>query len=162
MSAPKISKIFLLTLSAILVISACDTNNTNFTIDYSDAPDLPDTTQALSKVVNESGLIYYVIQEGAGPFEVGIRDNIRLFFTGRDPDGTIFQSSFVNGKTSSSIFNNIGSYNNGQGVNSRGEGFVQGILGMKEGERRVLVIPPSQSVFIDTVIYDVELDEILY
>lgn len=162
MSAPKISKIFLLTLSAILVISACDTNNTTFTIDYSDAPDLPDTTQALSKVVNESGLIYYVIQEGAGPFEVGIRDNIRLFFTGRDPDGTIFQSSFVNGKTSSSIFNNIGSYNNGQGVNSRGEGFVQGILGMKEGERRVLVIPPSQSVFIDTVIYDIELDEILY
>lgn len=162
MSLAKFSKPFLFILTVILLVTACDTNNPTFTIDYSDAPDLADTTQAISKVVMETGLIYYVIQDGSGPFEVGIRDNIRLFYTGRDEDGTIFQSSFVNGVTSSALFNDIGSYRAEQGVSSRGEGFVEGILGMKEGERRVLMIPPSQSVFIDTVIYDIELDEILY
>lgn len=33
---------------------------------------------------------------------------------------------------------------------------------MREGEKRVAVIPPTQSVYSDTVIVDLELDSILF
>ncbi len=165
MNSLKNLKIFSLIILTALVVSACNDDSNPFRIDYSDVPPLPDTTaQGVTKVTTESGLIYYVITEGnPESFEVVIRDDIQIYYTGRRDDGTIFESSYGNGSTSPDRFNNIGSYVNDRGRNSKGEGFVEGILGMLEGERRVMVIPPSLNPTESTVlVYDVELETIEY
>ena len=153
-----------LTLS-IVAFAACNEDSNPFRIDYSDAPPLPDTTaQGVSKISTGSGLIYYVISEGnPESFEVVIRDDIQIYYTGRTEDGEIFESSYGNGSTSPDRFNDLGSYVSARGTNSKGEGFVEGILGMYEGERRVLVIPPELNrTASSTLIYDIELETIEY
>ncbi len=165
MNSFKNLKIFSLIILTALIVSACNENSNPFRVDYSDVPPLPDTTaQGVTKVITESGLIYYVITEGnPESFEVVIRDDIQIYYTGRTEDGEIFESSYGNGSTTPDRFNDIGSYVNGRGNNSKGKGFVEGILGMIEGERRVLVIPSdlnrTESSFI---IYDIELETIEY
>ena len=145
----------------IVGISACNNNNPYyFTNDYSDAPDFPDTTTAISKVIDEDGLAIYTLQEGHGDLEVTIRDNVYIYFTGfyrttnRDD---IFESSYVNGSTSASIVTGVGNYST-----TKGEGFVRGILGMKVGERRALVVPDSLNVYGVPVYYDIEVASIEY
>ena len=165
MTFKKNSKILTLFILVAIAVTACDEDNNPFEIDYSDVPSLPDTTaQGVTKVTTESGLIYYVITEGdPESFEVVIRDDIEIYYTGRTEDGEIFESSYGNGSTTPDRFNDIGSYANSRGNNSKGEGFVEGILGMFEGERRVLVIPPDLNrTTSSTLIYDIELESIEY
>ncbi|MBO6523969.1 MAG: FKBP-type peptidyl-prolyl cis-trans isomerase [Balneolaceae bacterium] len=165
MNSFKNLKFFSLILLTGIILSACDDDSNPFRIDYSDVPPLPDTTaQNVTKVTTESGLIYYVITEGnPESFEVVIRDDIQIYYTGRTQDGDIFESSYGNGSTTPDRFNDIGSYANGRGTNSKGEGFVEGILGMLEGERRVLVIPSNLNTTESSIIvYDIELETIEY
>jgi len=130
--------------------------------DFSDVPEPFDTTNApLFKT--ETGLAYYVIEEGDGPFSVNIRDDVAVFFTGRTTDREIFDSSYANGRTIPII----------SSVQGFIPGFIEGTLGMKIGEKRVFVIPPelgyadaprgSQNFDLrnDTLLFDVELDDIL-
>lgn len=160
--------------AAILLIQACSNNSTG--VDFSDAPAPFDTTQAVNKTTTDDGLIIYVIEEGAGPFEVVVNDEVEVLFTGRTKDGTIFDSSYRNGSTVPSIFRNLTPVNKPAGARAIPkliEGFRRGILGMKIGERRTIIIPPSLgygdsqdgtngfNLRKDTLIFDIELDNII-
>lgn len=148
-------------LTLALFITACGSdNNTGYSFDYSDAPDLPDTTNALSTVSSTTGLTYYVITEGdPTSFDVVIRDDILVYFTSRLEDGDIFESSYVNGSTSAIRVNTVGTQS---AISIVGTGFVEGVIGMKEGERRVLVIPSELNTAGQTVTLDIELESIDY
>ena len=148
-------------LFVVFLISACGGNNTTgIRFDYSDAPPLPDTTSVVSKVTSDSGLIYYVIQEGSPEsYDLVIRDDIFAYYTTRLENGDIYSSSFVNGSTSPVRINNIGSQST---ISLVGSGFVEGVLGMKEGERRLLVIPSNINTTSQTITLDIELETIDY
>ncbi|MBO6621462.1 MAG: FKBP-type peptidyl-prolyl cis-trans isomerase [Balneola sp.] len=111
----------------------------------------PDTTQ--------TGLIIYEIALGSGDLEVGIRDDVEVFYTGRTTDKEIFDSSYKNSSDDplrSSVRGFV-------------DGFTEGLIGMKEGGKRVLVIPPSlayegtsNALRNDTLVFDVEIDTIIF
>ncbi|RNC85754.1 MAG: hypothetical protein ED557_02980 [Balneola sp.] len=139
-----------------LILIACGGNNNSFENDYSDAPALADTSNALSKVITDSGVIYYVISTGdSTSFEVTIRDNIFIYYTTRTLDGEIIASSYVNGSTSAVSILNIGSQTR---ISFVGEGLAPGVLGMFEGERRVIFIPEDVSTIDEAITIDVELE----
>lgn len=145
---------FVAILSLILI--ACGDNGNSFENDYSDAPALADTSNALSKVITNSGVIYYVINEGdSSSFNVTIRDNIRIYYTTRRLDGEIIRSSYVNGTTSAVRVTNIGAQT---AISFVGDGLVDGVLGMFEGERRVLFIPEDVTTIDEALTVDVELE----
>lgn len=148
---------FLLLIIFTLSFTACDDDP--FEIDYSDAPPPFDIENA-ERVETESGLVYYVVEEGGGAFEVQRRDRIRVYYTGRrESNGEIFDSSYRNGSQTPATFNSL---------NDVIEGFREGLLGMKEGEKRVLIIPPelgygnseTHRLRNETLRFDVELAEI--
>lgn len=144
--------------------------------DFSLAPPPFDTTNAISKTTSSDGLVIYKIQEGYGAFDVVSRDQVRIRFTGRTADGKIFDSSFSNGFTSPRTFQNLTPVPiNGQfgQISPLIEGFRKGIIGMKEGEKRTVVIPPALgygesrsgtngfNLKDDTLIFDIELVSII-
>ena len=144
--------------------------------DFSTVPAPFDTTSAISSTFTEDGLKVYQIQEGFGAFEVVSRDQIRVRFTGRTADGRIFDSSYSNGSTSPATFRNLtpipisGTFSQ---ISPLIDGFRRGILGMKEGEKRTVFIPPALGygesqegtngfdLRNDTLIFDIELVEII-
>ncbi|MEX0846089.1 MAG: FKBP-type peptidyl-prolyl cis-trans isomerase [Balneolaceae bacterium] len=152
---------FLVLIISGFFLSSCEEDN-RFKIDYTLAEDhIYDISAADSSVTRESGLTIYFIEEGSGIFEVERRDQVRVFYTGRKwVTGEIFDSSFKNGVTTPVTFNNIGGLV---------EGFKEGLIGMKEGEKRVLIIPPdlgygdsnNRNLRDDTLRFDIELAEIL-
>lgn len=139
-------------------ISSCDENNP-FKVDYSSAPE-PFNIDNATKVESETGLIYYIIEEGAG-FEVdNSRDRVAIYYTGRRLEsGQIFDSSYRNGSQFPSNLR----------LSELIPGFQEGLIGMKEGGKRVLIIPPdlaygnspNSNLKNDTLRFDVELDEVL-
>ncbi len=138
-------------------LSSCTEDNDLFRVDYSLAEALLFDTTGITPTTTESGLIIYQLEEGEGPLEVGIRDDISIYYTMRaESNDDVFESSYINGITTPSTFQEVGTT-----ANNRGVGFVEGILGMKEGEKRVLVIPPNISTYSDTIIVDLDLAEIL-
>lgn len=150
----------LLVAFSILFVSACNNDSNPFVVDYSDAPPLADTTSALSKVTFESGLVSYLIEDGnPESFNVVIRDDIIVYYTTRLVDGEIVASSYVNGSTSPIRVNNVGTQSS---ISFVGEGFAEGVVGMKEGERRVLVIPESSNTTNQTIVFEIELEAIDY
>jgi len=144
---------------------------------FNSVPPPFDTTQAVSKTEMDNGLIIYVIEEGGGVFSVVETDIIRLFFTGRTVEGRVFDSSYRNESTTPRTISNLTPVPQqsafGQ-VLPLMKGLRMGLLGMKEGEKRTLVIPPSlgwepgtgviDSTVVNlkgkTLIFDVELDDI--
>lgn len=146
---------------SILFLGSCDENNP-YQVDYSLAEDhIYDLASADSVETRESGLKIYYIEAGSGIYEVERRDQVRVFYTGRIwPDGEIFDSSYKNKITTPVRFDNIGNLV---------EGFKEGLMGMKVGEKRVLIIPPelgygnrpSSRLSDDTLRFDIELDEII-
>lgn len=148
--------IILIAVSFLLL--NCRDGSNPFEIDYSTAPD-PFSVEGATPDTSETGLITYQLQDGSGPFEVTIRDQVLIYYTGRTTNGEIFDSSYRNGSTSPGNLS----------VNSVVDGFREGILGMKEGEKKVLIIPPSlaygdienHSLQNDTLIFDLELETIL-
>ena len=142
----------------ISIISGCDTDTSSFRVDYSLAEELIFDTTGFESRTTESGLIIYDLEPGNGLLEVVSRDNILLYYTIRfKPTGDIIESSYANNSTFPLQFNGIASASN-----RLGDGFVEGVLGMKEGAKRVVVIPTSESVYSDTVIVDLEVDSILF
>lgn len=149
---------FLFLIILTLSFTACDDDP--FEIDYSSAP-APFDIENAERVETESGLVYYVIEEGGGAFEVKRRDQVTVYYTGRrESNGEIFDSSYRNGNPSPATFNSLGNLI---------EGFREGLIGMKEGEKRVLIIPPelgygnseTSSLRDETLRFDVELAQIL-
>lgn len=118
---------------------------------FSTAGVTPDTT--------ETGLIIYNLEAGNGEIEVGIRDVVRVYFTGRKTNDEVFDSSYKNSQTTPSNFTVANLIN----------GFTEGLIGMREGGKRVLVIPPSlgyegtsSQLRSDTLVFDIELDFIVF
>lgn len=151
------------TVFITLFFLSCDDNTRR--IDYSMVPE-PFSISGAERIETESGLAYYVVQEGTGQLEVNPRDQIDIFYTKRVRDNLdkIISSSYANGVTQP-VSANL--------TNSRiiaEEGFREGVLGMREGEIRVLILPPElaygnnpRSPYVsDSIWIDVELDEIVF
>ena len=163
--------LFALLMASLLGLQACGDNSTGVQPppDFSTVPAAYDTSEAVSKVTQDNGLIIYTISESDSPLAgVVARDAVRIYYTGRKTDGEIFASSYANGNTSPAQFSNLFPQSS-----SLIEGFREGLMGMREGEKRTIVIPPSLGygesrpgtngfdLRNDTLVYDVLLDEIL-
>ena len=162
--------VFLLFIASLLLAS-CDENDPR-QIDYSRVPEPFSIQNPVSVDTTETGLIIYVIEEGVCPAgdedlcTVNPRDQIRIFYTKRlkDDADRILSSSYANG-VETPVTTSIGG-----GRIIAEEGFKQGVLGMKKGEKRVLILPPdlaygnnpNSPYEEDTVWIDLELDEIIY
>ncbi|MFY0684423.1 MAG: FKBP-type peptidyl-prolyl cis-trans isomerase [Balneola sp.] len=129
-----------------------------FEDDFSTVPDAF-STSGVTPDTTESGLIIYELEVGSGEIEVGIRDAVSVYYTGRKTNSEVFDSSYKNGQTSPVSFT----------VVNLVDGFTEGLIGMKEGGKRVLVIPPSlgyegstSTLRNDTLVFDLELNAIAY
>lgn len=130
-------------LTAVLFIQSCsDDNNRPTGPDFSTVPEPYDLSQADTTYTKEGGVEIYVIEEGHGAFEVIPRDQIGLKFTGRVLDDYIFDSSYENGNVNPVLITNLKSVTVGR-QSPQVEGFRRGLLGMVEGEKRVIIVPPS-------------------
>ncbi len=69
----------------------------------------------------------------ANPGEAKIGDTVSVHYEGRLEDGTVFDSSYTRGEPIAFVL--------GQGQVI--QGWEQGILGMKEAEKKTLTIPPE-------------------
>lgn len=178
MSSKRSALTFLLPILLIaFVIQSCGDNSTNFRqIEYT-PPEPFDINNAVSDSTTEDGLKIYVIEEGNGKSGVVSRDQLRVRYTGRTEDGEVFESTYRNGDSTPGILRNLTpnpiTSPQGRRINPLVDGFRRGLLGMREGEKRKLVIPPELgygtvdeepaegSLENQTLYFDVELVEIL-
>ena len=153
-------KYSLLALTLLFTFACSEDDPFFFEDDYSTVP-APYSTVGITPDTTESGLIIYELAEGdtSSPIDVGIRDVVKVFYTGRKVNGEVFDSSFKNSLTSPTQLS----------VTSVIEGFSEGLIGMKIGGKRVLVIPPSlgyegtsNALRNDTLVFDIELDNIIF
>ena len=157
--------LILLFLFTSIVIS-CGSNSNPFNIDPPDLSTVPppvDTT-GTERIELADSLVFFRVRPGEGEFSVVNRDNIRRHFTLRTADGEVVRSSYADGNTTPRVASVQA---------SETEGLRRGLLGMKEGEIRVIVVPPplgfentpATSLNFrfreDTLIYEVELFEII-
>lgn len=142
-----------------LFVSGCGGDNPFiFEDDFSDVPE-PFSIVGVEKTETESGLIYYNLEDGTGDVTINIRDIIQVHYTGRRTNGEIFDSSYKNGSTTPLSTT----------VTGLVLGFSEGLIGMKEGGKRVLVVPPylgyegtNNSLDADTLVFDIEIIEIAF
>lgn len=130
----------------------------SFQDDFSTVPE-PFSISGITPDTTETGLIIYNLETGSGLDSVTIRDIVGVYYTGRTTSDDVFDSSYKNGRTDPTNFE----------VANLVDGFTEGLLGMREGGRRVLVIPPelgyagtSNSLREDTLVFDLELDAIFF
>ena len=109
-------KLFLLLLFGFLLVSANS---------FAEEKTAPET------VTTDSGLRYKIIKEGTGP-KPQKGDKVKVHYTGKLTDGTVFDSSKDRGPF---IFN--------VGTGMVIKGWDEGVIDMKVGEVRELVIPPD-------------------
>jgi len=150
---------FLLAIALIFFCISCGGNDLfNSGDDFSTVPE-PFSTVGVTPDTTDSGLIIYNLSEGTGQLTVGIRDQVNIFYTGRTTMGEVFDSSYKNGRTSPLT----------QSVSGFISGMQEGLLDMREGGKRVLIIPPdlayagtSNSLRNDTLVFDIELDSVVF
>jgi len=87
-------------------------------------------TAPLQRVTTASGLQYQVLKEGTGQ-PVAAPDLVRLHYTGRLADGTVFDSSVARGQPMET------------GISGIIPGFAEGLQLMRKGGRYRLWIPPQ-------------------
>lgn len=146
--------LFLLLISSALLIQGCsDDNNRPTGPDYSFVPDAYNLSEADTTYTKEGEVEIYIIEEGICPggiekyCTVQPVDQISVKYTGRIFDGgtgegEIFESTYADSNTTSAIITNL-TPNSTQQQTAQIEGFRRGLLGMKEGEKRVIIVPPS-------------------
>lgn len=134
---------------------------------YSQVPAPYDTT-GKPKTVQKDGLIYYQIKSGYGPFTVHAQDQVDIDYTERTTNGKIQFSTYEKSLIGSPYVISIASTNSSGGF-TYVKGFREGVLGMKKGEERTIVVPPSLAyggttnhLANDTLIYDVKINNIYY
>lgn len=178
----KISSVF--TFSGVLlflfVLNGCTTDS-GFNIQEPTFDGVEDelfSIEGIEAVPVIDGISKYIIEEGPGEDTVVIRDQIAFFVTLTTMDGTIIYSSYQNDNTSpiQATIQNISTPRPPNIVRSftfdraRTDGLRKGLIGMREGEKRVIIVPPSQGFEPigsgsineqyrdETLRYDVELD----
>jgi hypothetical protein len=156
-------------LAAFLFLSiSCDTND-RFRTDYSTVPAPLSITNPVSVDTTDSGLIIYVLEEGSGEIEVTPRDQVNIYFTKRYRDdlSNVINSSYVNGSTNPRLSPVSSTQSNVAITEAQ---FREGVIGMKEDEKRVLLLSPPVISFIggtysytdDEIWIEVELEEIIF
>ncbi len=174
------SKLSVLSIFLLLftILISCDTEDP-FSIpppDFSTVPE-PYDTASVESVDLRDGVKAYVHEEGYGPFEVSPRDQVSLFMSLRTDEGDIIYSTFSSERTtpvavSMSIVGETQQVFDYSIIMTYTPGLKIGLLGMKKGERRTLVVPPEQG-FQDlpeghtnyqyrdnTLIYDIRISDI--
>lgn len=139
-----------LLISSAFIIQGCeDENNSPTGPDFSTVPEPYDISNADTTFTKEGGVEIYIIEEGVCPSgevefcTVTPRDQINIKYTGRIfEEGTIFESTFSNDNDRAAVITNL-TPNPTQQQAAQIEGFRRGLLGMKEGEKRVIIVPPS-------------------
>ncbi|CAN5347248.1 hypothetical protein BH23BAC3_BH23BAC3_16440 [soil metagenome] len=175
-------KTYLFSLIAISILlfntTACTTDS-GFTMPEPTFDSVPEPLD-ISGVEAESvqdGTVKYIIEEGYGEDRVVIRDDLLVFITLRNMDGDYIYSSYQNDRTSPNIItvlNVVPRLSQNYNVErSFTNGLRKGLIGMREGENRVLIVPPeegfaniqsgglTEAFRNDTLRYDIELDAIL-
>jgi FKBP-type peptidyl-prolyl cis-trans isomerase len=168
----------LLILAAAFLIQACGDDNDNlFRIDFSDAPPPYERSEALRDSTLEEGLDIFVLEEGDDVLSPLIaNDRVQVRLTGRTGDGEVFETSFRNNNPGGSFAlpkltpNPAGNPNSSVVILVQSvEGFRKGMIGMREGERRIIDVAPSlgfvgqrsgvnrKDLRDKTLIFDVEL-----
>lgn len=172
-------RFILILLLTVILLQACEGEDI-FRPDYSAAPPPLNSAEAISDTTLPKGVQIYVIEEGNGPFEVVYKDVIRVKYTGRTEAGDIFVSSYreVFEPEYINSLQNLYPYaietQTPQGLRPVPpliEGFRKGLLGMREGEVRIIRVPSElvsrtrSNTGVDledkTLIYNVELISIL-
>ncbi|WP_340102730.1 FKBP-type peptidyl-prolyl cis-trans isomerase [Rhodohalobacter sp. 8-1] len=177
----KISSVITITATIVIltIMSGCTTDS-GFTIQEPTFENVPPPFD-ISNVEEEpvvDGITKYTVEEGSGEDQVVIRDQIVMFLTLRTIDGTIIYSSYQN-DNSDPIQSTIQSITTPRPPNivrnfafdrARTDGLRKGLIGMREGEKRVIIVPPDQGFAPigagsvndpyreDTLRYDVELE----
>jgi len=134
---------------------------TYISIDFSEkkSSDLPEENQGVQEI---EGLETEVLQEGSGE-QAKNGDKLSVHYTGTLEDGTKFDSSLERGMPFEFVL----------GQDQVIQGWEKGILGMKVGEKRKLVIAPELAYGEQgagngaippnaTLIFEVELLEIIH
>lgn len=175
-----LSSAFLLFV-AIFFIQSCGAEDP-FSVDYSQVPPPYDQSEAISDTTLPQGVHIYTLEEGTnagGLITDGVTPNDRIIvkYTGRTEKGKVFTSSYgrrtdkdTNFKTT---FRNLTSSlvrtNYGR-VYPLVKGLRKGLMGMKPGEKRIIVVPPElgssqqqRGIELEgkTLIYNVELVSII-
>lgn len=101
------------------------------------------------EVIN--GVTKYTVEEGEGPDNITKRDAVSVYLTLRTEDGTIIYSSFQNNQTDPVDIQvqSIVTVTNRQldgfsQTRAYTDGLRNGIIGMQQGEDRVLIVEPEQ------------------
>jgi len=94
------------------------------------APDLGIVLGQMTRT--EDGVYYNDLSQGTGE-EADLNDRVRIHYNGFLPDGTMFDSSFARDEPIRFVM----------GMREVIRGWEIGVRGMKEGGRRLLVIPPN-------------------
>lgn len=170
---------FLFFISAFFLLQACGEDPYRTRVEFN--PPAPyDTSQPDSSFTTDDGLQIIIVEKGYGPFEVISRDRVSAYYTGRIIEngqiGKVFDSTYKNDVESPGVLRNLTptpiTSPSGQQVSPLIEGFRRGLLGMTEGEKRVVIIPPSlgygdsregtngYNLRNDTLRFDIELDQI--
>ncbi len=125
-------------------------------INYQELPEtLPGEAVEGEPQVTDSGLMYYVLEEGEGPMPESDQTSVKVHYTGYLVTGRKFDSSVERGTPATFQLNGVI------------QGWTEGVGGMRVGERRKLIIPyemaygeqgrPGSIPPRATLIFDVEL-----
>lgn len=167
----KLTKFFLQTKIALIFLglfltASCDQQTPFFRDDFSNVPE-PFPADANNKTELENGLIIYEVDEGYGTIEANNRDVFNGYYTGRLTNGEIFDSSYKNGNDNY-ISISLAGVNPQTGQFLYIEGFRKGFLGMKQGGKRKVIVPPdlgyggtTSQYANDTLVFDIEIHSFL-
>lgn len=149
---------FLLLFLFFLIFVSCDTEDP-FRIDPPDFSTVPEPfdTSGVEAITIEEGVRAYIHDEGYGPFSVTLRDQLNIFITLRTESGDIIYSTFSSDRVSPiSVSMNVADGRNTavhQSINNTPGGYTvlltytpglkEGLLGMKVGEKRTIVVQPE-------------------
>lgn len=117
--------------------------------------DAPATQPAGNRTTTASGLV--IVDQGRNDLSVQTGDQVTVHYTGKLEDGTVFDSSIPRGEPFTLTV----------GVTRVIQGWQEGLVGMKVGDRRQLIIPgklgygeagsPPKIPANATLIFDIEL-----
>jgi FKBP-type peptidyl-prolyl cis-trans isomerase len=175
--------VLILLAGSCLMLQSCDQNQGFYQTFFPKAAPPPfDSTAAVRDSALPGGTKIYVVHQGTGPFQVVYQDQLVVRITGRTAKGKIFRTSYTKRKSepSTTTLNNltpvpvtIVTRLGPRTVSPLVAGLRNGLLGMKEGEKRIIRVPPSRgftssnsfmhrvNLYQKTLIYDVELVRIL-
>lgn len=141
---------FALLLISIVFIGCEDDFPTIPEPTFDNVPEAMDISNTEGEEIIE-GLTKFVVVEGQGPDRVTKLDELSIFLTLRTEGGTIIYSSFQNNRTDpvNITVGNINMVNNPQfdGFGQQraySSGLQNGLIGMRQGEDRVLIVGPEQ------------------